>query len=472
MRYLLATGLALAITPLAFLSLPASAQSLGFPDDYSLMSRSSDSADAAPAQPSAQTLDEIVAVVGDGVILESELNEAVARIRARAGGRADQMPPNILRSQVLDQLIMQRLQVQRARERGIEVSDQEIDAGIGRIAQQNNMDMQQFMRAVAADSMTMEQLREQVREELLVSKLRRQEVMSKVSVSDEDVDRYLENQSLRNAQDREYRVRHILLPVSEGADSATIEATRDQLEALREQIVDGDADFADVAASHSKGENALDGGDMGWMQGNYLSRTFRDVVPSLSPGETSEVFRDSQGFHLVQLEDVRGRDAQNQPKVMVQEVQTRHILLKPNEIRDAERTRELGRQIRERLEAGDDFAALAREYSDDTATANQGGDLGWVQPEQQRLDPITRRQLEALSPGEVSPVFQTGEGYEILKVTDRRQRDQTQEAARDRVRRTLGEQKSVEEGELWLRKLRDEAYVDVRMPGYQATGGG
>ena len=474
MRYLLATGLALAITPLAFVCLPAAAQSLGFPDDYSLMSRSSDRADAAPAQPSAQTLDKIVAVVGDGVILESELDQAVARIRARAGQRADQMPPNILRSQVLDQLIMQRLQIQRAEERGIEVSQQEIDGGIARIAQQNNMDMQQFMRAVAADSsMTMDQLRTQIREELLVSKLRRQEVMSKVSVSDEDVDRYLENQSLRNAQDREYRVRQILLPVVPGADTATIEATRDKLEALRQQIVDGDADFAEVAADYSEGENAAEGGDMGWMEGDYLTRSLRDVVPTLAPGETSEVFRDDQGFHLVQLEDIRGNGAlADQPKVMVEELQTRHILLKPNEIRDDERTRELARQIRERLEAGDDFAALAREYSDDSATANQGGDLGWVQPRKQRLDPVTRRQLEALAPGEVSPVFQTNEGYEILKVTDRRERDQTREAARERVRRTLGEQKSVEEGELWLRKLRDEAYVDVRMPGYQRTGGG
>ncbi len=473
MRYLLVTGLALAITPLAFISLPAAAQSLGFPDDYSLMSRSSDRTDAAPATPSAQTLDEIVAVVGEGVILESELNQAVARIRARAGGRADQMPPNILRSQVLDQLIMQRLQVQRAQERGVEISEQEIDDGIRRIAQQNNMNMQQFTRAVAADSMTMDQLRAQIREELMVSKLRRQEVMSKVAVSDEDVDRYLENQSLRNAQDREYRIRHILMPIDPGADTATIEATRDQLEALRRQIVDGNADFADVAAAHSKGENALDGGDMGWMEGDYLTRTFRDVVPTLAPGETSEVFRDDRGFHLVQVEDVRGNDSlANQPKVMVEEVQARHILLKPNEIRDNERTRELARQIRERLEAGDDFAALAREYSDDSATANQGGDLGWVQPQQQRLDPVTRRQLEALAPGEVSPVFQAADGYEILKVTDRRERDQTREAARERVRRTLGEQKSVEEGELWLRKLRDEAYVDVRMPGYQSTDGG
>ena len=467
MRHLLATGFALAITPLAFIALPATAQSLGMPDDFSLSSTTSSSDSGAQG---ARTLDKIVAVVGDDVVLDSELDQAVTRIKARAGSRANQMPSDILRSQVLDQLIMQRLQMQRARERNVEISDSEVDDGLRRIAQQNNMSMEQLTRAVAADGMSMGQLREQIRQELMISKLRRQEVMSKVTISDEDVDRYLENQSLRAAEDREYRVRHIVVPVPQGADAESVESTRRQLQSLREEIVAGDADFADVAAARSQGENAMQGGDMGWMDGAYLPSTFADVVPQLQPGETSEVFRDADGFHLVQVEDMRGGDSvMPNEKVMVEEVQASHILLKPNEIRDDERTRELARQIRERLEAGDDFAALAREYSDDNATANQGGELGWVQS--QRLDPTTRRQLNALDAGEVSPIFQTNEGYEILRVADRRERDQTREAVRNRARRALGEQKSTEEGELWLRKLRDEAYVDVRMAGYRDTNG-
>lgn len=468
MKYLLATGLVLAITPLAFTAGPAAAQGFGFGDDYSLSSITSD---ADSSDNGRQTLDQIVAVVGDGVVLESELDAAVSRIRARAGARADRMPENILRSQVLDQLIMQRLQVQRAHERNIEISEAEVDQGIQRIAQQNNMNMQQFMRAVASDGMSMDQLRAQIREELLVSKLRRQEVMSKVVVSDEDVDRYLENQSLRESEDREYRLRHILVPVPAGADSATIEARQDRARDLRSRIVEEDADFADVAASQSRGEHAAEGGDMGWVAGTALPGAFAEAVTALAPGETSDVFRDEEGFHLLRLEDMRGGEAlEPQQKVMVDEVQASHILLKPNEIRDDERTRDLARQLRERLEAGDEFAAVAREYSDDNATANQGGELGWVQP--QRLDPATRRQISELQAGEISPIFQTNEGYEIIRVAERRERDQTREAMRERIRRTLGEQKSTEEGELWLRKLRDEAYVDVRMAGYQSTRGG
>lgn len=462
MKYFLATG-----AVIAFTALPATAQSLDFADDYSLSTITSD----ASPEYSAQTLDKIVAVVGDGLVLESELDRATAQIKARARGRANQIPPNILRSKVLDRLIIQQLQVQRANERGIQISDQEIDAGVRRIAQQNNMDMPQFLSAIAADGTSMESLRAQVREDIQISKLRRQEVMSKVSISDEDVDRYLENQSLRDNEDREYRLRHILLPVPAGADADTVDQMQARAAALHERIVDEDADFADLAAAQSRGKNAADGGAMGWTTAAALPAGFAQAARTLSPGQTSDVFRDANGFHLLQLEDVRGGDAlEPERKVMVNEVQTRHLLLKPNEVRDDERTRKLARQILARLEAGDDFAELAREYSDDTATANQGGDLGWVQPRQ--LDPATRRQISGMQAGDISPIFQTGEGYEILKVSERRERDQTVEARRQRARRSLGEQKSVEEGELWLRKLRDEAYVDVRMAGYQPTSGG
>lgn len=470
MRYPFASRLVLAALPavLAF-TIPASAQGLTVPSVGSGFSLSGPDQSSTGTK-DARTLDRIVAVVGEGVILESELDEAVQRIRARAGQRADQVPDNVLRSQVLDRLIMQRLQIQRARDRGIQISDAEVDAGLQRIAQQNRMDMQQFARAVAADGMSMEQLRAQVREELLISKLRRQEVMAKVSVSEDDVDRYLENRSLRGAADREYRVRHILVSVPAGADSDSVEQARERAQALRARIVEENADFANIAAAESDGTNAMDGGDLGWRDGAALRASFAEVLPRLQPGEVSRVFRDEDGFHLVRLEDVRASESTlPDERVMVEEVQASHILLTPNEIRNDERTRELARQLRERLEAGADFAALAREYSDDSATANQGGELGWVNPQQ--LDPVTRRQVQALAAGEVSPIFQTREGYEIVQVADRRERDQTREAMRERARRALGEQKSVEEGELWLRKLRDEAYVDIRMPGYRSTGG-
>lgn len=363
MKHILLSGLVLSALPLSLLANAAHAQG-GSLSDFSLLSPSSQQSAVGGSSP--QSLDTIVAIAGDEPVLESELSNAVAQVRARAGGRINQIPPNVVRSQVLDQLIMTKLQLARARERNIQISDQEIDQGVSRIAEQNNMTMAQFNQAVNADpSMNMSQLREQVSEELMVSRLRREEVMSKVVVTDEDVDRYLQNQELR--------------------------------------------------------------------------------------GDTPDLDNGGQ-------------------RVLVDEIEARHILLKPNEIRDEERTLELARQIEQRLEAGDDFSALAREYSDDSATANQGGELGWVQPA--RLDPNSARQLAQLDNGDVSQIFRTREGFEIIKVEDRRQRDQTREAIRNKARVELGEQQSTEEGELWLRKLRDEAYVDIRMPGYQPTAGG
>lgn len=307
----------------------------------------------------AAPLDKIVAVVGDDVVLESELESAVSQLRARAGNRVDQMPRNMLRSRVLDRLIMSHLQVARAKEKGITVSDDEVDRGMARIAKQNGMNPQQFMRAVANDGMDPQSLRDQVREELLVTKLRRAEVMQKVVITRDDVDRYLENQSLRD-------------------------------------------------------------------------------------GNTAQNTSDT---------------------AMVQEVKLSHILLTPSEIRGQQRTRDLARQLRQRLKAGDDFATLAREYSDDNGTANQGGSLGWVRPDQ--FESATQRQISDLQIGQVSRVFQTPEGYEILKLQDRRQQDKTLEDRRQRARSELGEKKAADEGERWLRKIRDEAYVDIRMPGYQ-----
>ena len=315
-RTLLAACLAVAATT-------AGAQGGPSLDDFSL-SPGLSSPSTGGGTGGAQTLDEIVAVVGDGVVLESELDNAVAQIRARAGQRVNQAPPNVLRSQVLDRIILQRLQMQRAEQRGIQVSDEEIDQGIARIARQNNMDMAQFTRAVAGDGMSMQQLREQVRNELMISKLRRQEAMSQVVVTDADVDRYLENQSLREAENRSYRLRRLLISVAPDADDAALSAARERIDRLRTRIVDEGADFASVAASQSQGEYAADGGDMGWIAGDALPEALTDVVPGLQRGEISDVFRGPDGFQIVRLEARRGgASAPAEQRVMVDEVKAR-----------------------------------------------------------------------------------------------------------------------------------------------------
>ncbi|MGB7754524.1 MAG: peptidylprolyl isomerase [Salinisphaera sp.] len=452
------------------LALPvAGAQQLGTSgglDSFSLGGMSSQN-----RQP--QSLDKIVAVVNSDVILKSELDAAVAQLKQRNAGQIGQMPPNVLRSQVLDQLIMRQLQIQKANEVGIKVSKAELQQGLSRIAQRNNMNLQQFTQAVAQSGMNMSDLRQHVREEIKISKVRQKEVMGKVSVSDQDVDRYLQNQSLRFSRDHQYHLRQIKLDLPAGSDSTTTGVVRDRLTTLRNQITSGKTSFADAARSVSQGQHAADGGDLGWMSGSSLPDSFDSALAGLSAGQISPVFRGPDGLYLLKLENERGgsndQSGPAQKKVMVTEAHIRHIIVKPNEIRSDARTRKLAQQIRQRLLAGDDFAALARKYSDDKGTARQGGDVGWIPLN--RLSPDTRRHIKKLHKGEISHIFQTHDGYEIIKLINRRERDETQQAKRNKARETLGRKLASEEGNLWLRKLRDEAYVDIRMPNYQPTPG-
>lgn len=419
-----------------------------------------------------QSLDKIVAVVNDSVILKSELDAAVAQLRQRNNNQFGQAPPNVLRSQVLDQLIMRQLQIQQANRDGIKVSQQELQQGLSRIAQRNGMNLQQFSQAVAQSGMNMSDLREHVREEIKISKVRQREVMGKVSISDQDVDRYLQNQSLRFSRNHEYHLRQIELDLPAEAESTTVGVARDRLETLRQQITSGQTSFAAAARSVSDGPAAANGGDRGWVAGNDLAESFESALAELKPGQISDVFRGPKGMYLIKLEDERGGSAKqpdDQDKVMVTEAHIRHIILKPTEIRSDAQTRDLAQQIRQRLLAGDDFASLARQYSDDKGTANQGGDVGWIPLN--RVSPETQRNIKSLSKGEISRIFQTDDGYEIIKLLGERQRDETQEAKRNKVRETLGRKRASEQGDLWLRKLRDEAYVDIRLPNYQPTPG-
>ena len=452
------------------LALPlASAQQLGAGgglDSFSLGGMSSQN-----QKP--QSLDKIVAVVNNDVILESELDAAVAQVKQQNAAQIGQMPRNVLRSQVLDQLIMRQLQIQKANQDGIKVSKAELQQGLSRIAQRNNMNLQQFTQAVQQSGMSMADLRQHVREEIKISKVRQKEVMGKVSVSDQDVDRYLQNQSLRFSRNHQYHLRQIKLDVTGGSDSTAAGVVRDRLTTLRKQITSGKTSFADAARSVSQGPNAANGGDMGWVSGARLPDSFDSALAGLKPGQVSPVFRGPDGLYLLKLENERGgknnASDTHQKKVMVTEAHIRHIILKPNEIRSDARTRKLAQQIRQRLLAGADFAALARKYSDDTSTARQGGDVGWIPLN--RLSPDTRRHIEKLHKGEISHIFQTHDGYEIIKLIARRQRDETQEARRNKAREALGRKRAREKGQLWLRKLRDEAYVDIRMPNYQPTPG-
>lgn len=416
---------------------------------------------------SAEPLDEIVAVAGERVIMESELQQAVVRLRQRLGPDAlSQMPPrDIVRSRVLDQLILTSLQTERAERAGLRVSDSELNDAVARLAEQNGLSVADFTQRIKSEGISPRDMRARMREEILVEKLRQREVVERVGVSSEDVDQYLQSESLRIQDDQEYHIRHLLIGISEGAPTEALRDAQDRVNALRERAVEGE-DFGDLAIAHSDGQQALKGGDLGWLAGGFMPTLFSDVVPQLKPGEVSKVFRGSSGFHLIKLEGVRnaGQEEVTGP-AMVKEVKAQHILLKLNEIRDNERAKEEIDRVAERLNAGDDFAELARAESDDTSTATQGGDMGWVVP--RRYSPDFARQLQRLEIDEISQPFKTDDGWHILRVSERRERDQTEEQRRFRARQAIGQRKLEEESAIWLRRLRDEAYVEVRMPDYR-----
>lgn len=417
----------------------------------------------------AQSVDGIVAVVGDDVILASELMDAVSQARASLGARADSMPPNVLRSNVLDQIILTKLQLDRARQLDLKVSDDDIAQGMARLARQTNMSTQQYVQALRNSGISPTAAQQRLRTDILIQKVRKAEVLDQIVVTDQDVTQFLESRSLRDSGNREYRIRSIRLDVPAAASSETVQAIRDKIEKLRARVVSGQASFADVAKAQSDGDSAARGGDMGWIGDAFMPQAFTDILPTLAIGEVSDVFRGNGALHLIKLLDERGsQNLAGGDTVMVKEVKVRHIVLTPNALRNSQRTRELAMELLERLAAGAQFTDLAKQYSDDKASASDGGSLGWIQAGM--LGPREAVQIAQMQPNDVSPVLQTEHGYVIVQLLDRRKVDKTRDAIRRRARQLIGQRKAQEKGQLWLHKLRGNAYVDIRLPGYQPVG--
>lgn len=414
----------------------------------------------------AQTLDKIVAVAGKRVILESQVDQVVQRLKRTRGARIRRIPDNVLRSQILDRLILRSLQIQRAKRHGLSVSNEALTQAMQRIAHQNGMSLGAFKNALRAQGIDPSQVRQRIYEKLLINKLRRKQVISRIQVSDEAVTRYLQSEQLRVQENREYHIRHILIAVSENASQEAVQAAREHAEHLRQLAVSGKQQFASLALAHSDGQQAMQGGDLGWLPGGYLPTLFAEIVPKLSVGEVSKVFRGPGGFHLIKLVGIRSKHT-NQPArkaKIVQEVKAREILVELTEIRDSQRAKAKITRLRKRLLAGGDFAHLARTHSDDPQTAAQGGSLGWVRPS--RMPPAFAKRLRNLEIGEISKPFRTDKGWVILKVVDRRKRDVTKQRQRRRARRAIGRRRAQARTVVWRQKIRDQAYVDIRMKGY------
>lgn len=412
-------------------------------------------AQEAPPEPAGVLLDKIVAVVNDGVVLQSELEEEVAVISSRLEEQGTLLPPrDIFETQVLERLIVRRIQLQRAERLGVRVDDQSLNRALTAVAERNGITFAELPRALAAQDIDYGAYRRELREEMIIEQLRARDVMSRIDISQNEVDRRLAEQAGRDTS-IEYRIRHILVSTPEAASNEEIAEARQRAASLRERIESGE-DFGQLAVSYSAGQTALDGGDLGWMNVTSMPTLFVNVVTRLEPGEVSAPIPSGSGFHIVKLEDTRGA-----ARMMVQQAHAQHILIKPNEVVTNRQAYRRVQEIRDRIMAGEDFDLMAKQYSEDPGSANAGGDLGWTSPGS--FVPDFERVVYDLEPGEVSQPVRTEFGWHIIKVLGFREFDQSEEIARQEAIRALRREKQVTETERWIRQLRDEAYVEKRL---------
>lgn len=401
-------------------------------------------------------LDQVVAIVDDDVILQSELeariNTIVGRLRAQGTG----LPPrDILEQRVLDQLITESIQLQMAERMGMRISDNELNETIASIAQRNNMTMAQFEQELSQEGVTYREAREQIRKEMLTSRVQQRRVGNRVRVTDREVQNYLEAQSARGPGTTEYRLAHILIEVDDFGDEEEVQAAREKIESLRQQIVQG-RDFREVAVAESDAGNALEGGDMGWRPENQLPSLVAPVVPELEVGETSRVLQNNSGFHLVKVMDKRGDEGEQ----VIEQSRVRHILIRPTETVSDSQAEQTIRELYEELQAGGDFAALARAHSDDPVSGSDGGNLGWVSPGQ--MVPEFEQAMLDAEVGELVGPFRSQFGWHILQVQERREKDVSGEIQESEARQAIYRRKFETELQNWLREIRDEAFVEIK----------
>ena len=404
----------------------------------------------------AEELDRIVAIVEQDVVMQSELNEQTDRVKFQMQQQATRMPPNaVLQRQVMERLVLEKIQLQYAEQVKIEVGDDVLKLAIMDMAKQNNLNLEQFKEVLASENYEFDVFAEQIRQEIIISKLRKTEVDNKVRVRETEIDNYLRNES-NTAELQEYRISHILISVPSEADNKQIQKAREKTEEALGLIETGD-DFGEVAISVSHGQQALEGGDLGWRKGSQVPGLFADSISALKVGENSGIITNASGFHIIQLTDKR-----NLEEFMIPQYKTRHILISPNELLPMAQVASRISNLKKRfdLEGDDNFAQIARTNSDDRTSALQGGDLGWVS--EGEMVPEFEEIMTAIDIGMVSPPFESEFGFHILQVTETRNFDGTEAIRRDRGRRAIRQQKLDERRQYWLRRLRDEAYVEHR----------
>jgi peptidyl-prolyl cis-trans isomerase SurA len=416
-----------------------------------------DAADAAASAPAAiEEIDGIAAVVDDDVITRAELERRLQTITQQLRQKGTQLPPQaVLQRQMLERMILEQLQLAQAKQLGVTVDDEELNKVIDRIAEQNKLTLLQFREALQGEGISFATFREEIRKEVIITRLRNNQVAKRIDVSPQEIDNLLEEQRRDQSKNEEYHLQHILINLPADASPEQIAASRNKMNQLMKELRGG-ADFSTIAISHSAGPQALEGGDIGWRRQAQLPVAFAEAVKGLNAGEISKPVRSTSGYHLLKLLEKRGDQ-----RHLVRQVNARHVLIATSALISNQEAKQRLERLRERILNGEDFAELARAHSDDTGSAAKGGELGWADPSiyvESFRDAISNSQ-----PGEITAPFKSQFGWHILQVREWRDHDNTEEVERNQAFEALRERKTTEETENWLRSLRDEAYIDIRL---------
>ena len=402
-------------------------------------------------------LDGIAAIVNEGVVLKSQLYKDTATIVARAQAQGMQLPPDdVLQQQVLERLIVEEVQLQRAERIGLQVSDQMLNEAILRVAQQNNIPFERLPEVLAQDGINYADYRRETRKQITLDQLRRIEVIGRISVAPREIQQCIDDLEDNVVVNSEYNLAHILISVPESATGEQIDAADAESSDIYRQLLLG-ADFSEMAVRHSDSQTGLEGGQLGWLKGDQLPTMFYNVVGDLQPGEVSTPVRTVSGFHIVRVNEMRSAVQRSE----IEQVKVRHILITPNEIIDDQTAKQRLEDARKQLQEGADFGELAKLTSDDPGSANEGGEMGWAGPG--TFVPEFEQVANSSELGVVSEPFRSRFGWHILEVMERRTYDNTEDLKQENCDLQIRNSKLANETELWLRRIRDEAYVETRI---------
>lgn len=401
-------------------------------------------------------LDRIVAIVDQTVITEQELENRIRTVTAQFKKQGTELPEeSILRKQILERLISDTLQLQYAAQTGLKVDDSQLDRTIERIAEQNQMTLTEFGEALSKDGISMRKFRSDIRNEITIARLREREVDSRVNVSESEIDNFLTTQASSNVNQDEFEISHILIRTPEEGSTEDIQKAKAKTDEAISQLQAGNT-FSKVSASFSDAPNALEGGNLGWKSGTQMPTLFLETLKGMQVGDVSPVLRSPNGFHILKLTNKRGS---NSPLV-IEQTHARHILIKLSEITSEKDGKQKMDSIKERLDNGEKFEVLARQYSED-GTASNGGDLGWVNPGD--TVPQFEKAMNELQDGQISEPVRSPFGWHVIQVIERRKQDMSKEAARLKARQEIRAKKADEAYQDWVRELRDRAYVELRL---------